>query len=83
MKPARRRPHSGKAQIKNNIKDIISAMPSVRPSSDYVAFQNILRMVPLRVLRIPIALIYTYRSVACVELKPTYPYRGNFIMNFH
>ena len=30
MKPARRRPQSGKAQIKINMKNIITAMPSAR-----------------------------------------------------
>jgi hypothetical protein len=30
VKPTRRRPHSGKAQIKNNLKNMILAMPSAR-----------------------------------------------------
>ena len=33
MKPERRRPQSGKAQIKNNINNIIRAMPSARATA--------------------------------------------------
>jgi hypothetical protein len=32
---------------------LIGRVPSARASADYAALQNILRMVPLRVLRIP------------------------------
>ena len=63
MKPERRRPQSGKAQKINTenramplLLKLLGRVPTGRASTDYATLQNILRMVPLRVLRIPRAI---------------------------
>ncbi|MFZ9550215.1 MAG: hypothetical protein ACO28Y_08845, partial [Bacteroidia bacterium] len=56
VKPERRRPHSGKAQIKNIIKNIIWAMPSARDTSGSLTLGFCCAM--NQALCIPIALFY-------------------------
>ena len=43
---------------------LFGRVPAVRASTDYAALQNILRMVPLRVLRIPRA--NTINAIFCI-----------------
>ena len=38
--------------------EVLGLVPSGRASADFATLQNILRMVPLRILRIPRAIVY-------------------------
>ena len=51
---------------------LFGRVPAGRASADYAALQNILRIVPLRVLRIPRA------NILKRKLNPLYPYRAIF-----